>query len=152
MQARTPHPAWLAQLRRLEGCAEADIRWNDAVGRWEFCLKGADGIPRSQFWGWYRDDRGRPLKPDPVTGLFPFRELDDAGMREAIANLERTYIANPFDGVGTTRKEVLRRHRFNQDVMGRQYRAAGEAFADMAAERGHRLRGSPIVSVLTDVR
>lgn len=144
---REAKPEWLAQLRALEGCAEAEIRWNQTVGRWEFILVGADGKPRSQFWGQFYDDRGRPTKPDPVTGLYPFRDLDDTGMREAIANLEKTFIANRYDGAGTTRREVLRRYRFNRELMTKKFKEAGWAFADMAAERGHRLRGSPIIHV-----
>ena len=144
---REAKQAWVLALRQLEGCGDADIRWNTEVARWEFVLRGADGIPRSQFWGVYKDYRGRPLKPDPVTGLYPFRDLDDGAMREAIQNLEQTYVANRWDGTGSTQKEVLARYRFNQTHLQRQYRAAGEAFADMAAERGKRLRGALQVSV-----
>jgi len=138
---RTPKLAWVLALRRLEGCAAAEIRWNETAGRWEFILAGADGVPRSQFYGWFN----RPV--DPVTGMYPFRELDDDGMREVLANLERTYVANRHDGAGTPRREVLRRYRFNRDLLQSKYRVAGEAFADMAAERGHRLRGSPLIHV-----
>lgn len=138
---RTARPEWIIALRRLEGCSAADIRWNDTLGRWEFVLDGADGVPRSQFYGWFN----QPV--DPVSGLHPFRDLDDAGMREVLASLERTYVGNRHDGAGTTRREVARRYRFNREHMRKQYRAAGEAFADMAAERGHRLRGAPIIHV-----
>jgi hypothetical protein len=144
---RVPKAAWLAQLRRLEGCAEADIRWNDSVHRWEIVLPSADGRPRSQFWGWFRDANGRRIPPDPATGLHPFRDLDDAAMRELIANLEATYIGNPYNGAGTTQREVTRRYRFNRDLQASKYREAGEVFAFMAQERGRRLRGAPLVSV-----
>lgn len=86
---------------------------------------------------------------DNVTGMYPFRELDDAAMREAIANLESTFIGNRYDGAGTTRKEVLRRYRFNEQVKQDGYRRAGEAFADMAAERARRIRGAPLIHVPT---
>lgn len=138
---REPKAAWLAALRALEGCADAELRWNLSVGRWEFILRGADGIPRSQFYGWFH----RPV--DPVTGMHPFRELDDEGMREVIRNLERSYLANRWDGAGTTGREVRRRVRFNRELLVGKYRAAGEAFADMAAERGHRLRGAALIHV-----
>lgn len=143
---RTPKPEWVQALRRLEGCADAEIRFNATAHRWEFVLAGADGIRRSQFWGWFN----RPI--DPTTGLHPFRELDDQGMLEALANLERTYIANRHDGAGTTRKDVLRRHRFNRDRMQQQYQKAGELFADMAADRGKRLRGALQLSVPVDMK
>lgn len=138
---REPRAAWVAALRRLEGCEDATIEWNAVAHRWAFNIRGADGVMRAQMWGRF------DLPVDPVTGLHPFRDLDDAAMREAIANLERTFVGNRFDGAGTTRKEVLRRVRFNRDHLQRQYRAAGEAFADMAAERAHRLRGAPIIHV-----
>lgn len=147
---RVPKPEWIAALRRLEGCADATIRFNEQVWRWEFVLPGADGKPRSQFWGKFTEMRhGRrvPATPDPESGMYAFRELDDDGMREALANLERTYVANRWDGAGTVRKEVLRRHRFNEAVRQQKYDAAGQAFADMAGERARRIRGAPQIVV-----
>ena len=144
---RVPKPEWIKALRGLCG-AESDLRWNEQVGRWEFLLLGADGVVRSQFWGRFVNPRtGAQLEPDPVTGLVAFRELDDDGMREALANLERTFIGNRQDGAGTTRREVLRRWRFNHDLQQQKYRKAGEAFADLAAERGRRLRGASLIHV-----
>lgn len=138
---RTPRPEWIAALRRLEGCSDADIRWNESVGRWEFILAGADGVPRSQFYGRF----DQPV--DAQSGLYPFRELDDDGMREVLQNLERTYIANRFDGAGTTRREVGRRYRFNRELLQSKYREAGALFADLAAERGRRIRGATLIHV-----
>lgn len=130
-------------LRDLTGVETDDIRYNAALARWEFVLRGADGIPRSQFWGWYRNPfNGQPIEPDPVTGLHPFRELDDDAMSEALANLAKTFVGNPYDGAGDTRSEVMRRYRQNKAEARKRYMAAGENFADMAAERGHRLRGA----------
>ena len=147
---REPKPEWLVALRALCG-ADSDLRFNVAAHRWEFVLQGADGIPRSQFWGRFYVQHANgtrtPLTPDPVTGLHAFRELDDDGMREALDNLERTFVGNRFDGAGTTRREVLRRWRFNRDLLESKYQRAGEAFADLAAERGHRLREAPMVPV-----
>jgi hypothetical protein len=145
---REVRPEWIAALKAVDGGAE--LRWNSTVGRWEFILSSADGVPRSQFWGWfYRIERGKrvPTTPDPVTGLYPFRDLDDDAMREAIDNLTRSFIGNPFDGAGTTRREVMRRYRYNRELQSQKYREAGEAFADMAAERGRRLRGAPLIHV-----
>jgi hypothetical protein len=144
---REPKPEWVQALKALCG-SDSDLRWNEQVGRWEFVLLGADGIPRSQFWGVFFDPRtGARLEPDHATGLLPFRDLDDTAMREALGNLERTFIGNREDGAGTTRREMERRIRFNRDTMRRKYQEAGEAFADMAAERGRRIRGAPLVSV-----
>jgi hypothetical protein len=133
---REPKASWVRALRSLTGVETDDIRWNVALARWEFVMKGADGIPRSQFWGDFR----HPV--DPVTGLFPFRDLDDDGMREALANLTKTFVGNPHDGAGTTRAEVMGRHRRNKTEARRRYMAAGEQFADMAVERGRWLRGA----------
>lgn len=145
---REPKPEWVAALRALDGCAQADIRFNPAVGRWEFLLPGADQVVRSQFWCWFRDPQtNAPIPPDPVTGLGPFRELDDDAMREALHNLEVSFVGNRHDGAGSARKEVLRRVRFNRDLQQAKYRAAGEAFADLAAERARRLRGAPLIHV-----
>lgn len=146
-EGRTPKPEWLRQLRSLDGCAEADLRWNGTVGRWEFLLPSADGIRRSQFLGRFQDRQGRPLKPDPVTGLYPFRDLDDAVMREVIANLERTFVGNRFDGAGSTRREVQRRQAFNDAHRRSKYRQAGELFADLVSEHGRQLRGAPLIQV-----
>ena len=138
---REAKPQWIAALRALTGVESDTIRWNHCVGRWEFCLRAADGITRSQFWGVFS------VPPDPVTGLHPFRDLDDDAMVEALGNLERTFVGNRHDGAGSTRKEVLRRQRKNEAHQQAQYRRAGELYADMVADRGHRLRGSPLIAV-----
>ena len=135
---RTPRPEWVTALRTLEGCSDAEIRWNVEAGRWEFVMRGADGVPRSQFWGqFWRWEHGKRVKntPDPVTGTYPYRDLDDAAMREALQNLSETYVANRHDGSGSVGREVRRRLQFNRDVLQRGWTLRGEAFADMAAER-----------------
>lgn len=142
---REPRPKWLARLRGLHGCAEASIRFNYDVGRWEFILPSADGVPRSQFWGLFKNPiTGQQLEPDKVTGLYPFRDLDDAGMEEAIANLEKTYVANPHDGAGSPRKEVQRRIDFNTLLRQGWRRDKANLFVDMMADRGRRMRGGAI--------
>lgn len=138
---RTAKPEWIAALRRLEGCSTADIRFNETVHRWEFVMDGADGVPRSQFYGWFNQ------QIDPASGLYPFRELDDDGMRVVLANLEQSYVGNPHDGAGTVSKEIRRRIRFNTNLKSRKYHEAGEAFSDMAAERARRIRGAPLIQV-----
>jgi hypothetical protein len=144
---REPKPEWVAALKALCG-AESELRWNDTVGRWEFRLLSADGVIRSQFWAWFFNPRtGERLEPDPVTGLLPFRDLDDDAMGEALRNLERTFIGNRQDGAGTTRREMERRIGFNRELQHGKYREAGEAFADMAAERGRRIRGAAMIHV-----
>jgi len=146
---REPKTAWTKALRLLTGCETDTVRYNEEVNRWEFVLMSGDGISRSQFWGWFRNPfTGQPLEPDDLTGMYPFRELDDDGMIEALANLEKTFVGNPHDGHTTTgrstatHKEVRKRMAFNRDEGVRRWKQGGEDFAAMAAERGHRLRGA----------
>lgn len=150
---REPRPEWVQALKATCG-ADHDLRWNETVSRWEFVIPSADGIPRSQFWGqfWHwKQGKRVPLKPDPVTGLYPFRDLDDHAMREALANLTRTYIGNPHDGAGTPDKEVRQRIAFNAERQKYVFRQAGNAFADLVAERARRIRGAPQVTVVTNL-
>ena len=143
---RTPKHSWIRALRALTGNESDDIRFNEALGRWEFLLTSADGIMRSQFWCQFKNPlTGEPIPPDPYTGLAPFRELDDVAMIEALANLESTFVGNGFEGAGTTQKEVIRRHKYNQARDKKRWRDGGQAFADMTCNvggYGARLRGS----------
>jgi hypothetical protein len=136
---RDPKASWVRALRALTGNEQDDIRFNEVLARWEFMLTSADGVLRSQFWGYF----DRPI--DPLTGLHPFRELDDAGMVEVLENLKVSFVANPFDGAGTTRKEVQKRMNANHAEGQRRYKQAGEDFVDMTVDvggRGSRLRGA----------
>lgn len=136
-------PEWVAALRALTGQEGDTIRWNVALQRYEFVLAGADGRPQSQFWGQYHNPlTGERILPDEVTGLYPFRELDDAGMVEALRNLEMTFVANPYDGAGTTRKQALTRMRHNRALRKKQLRDAADGWADMMLDRSKRLRGA----------
>lgn len=110
-------------------------------------LPEADGNIRSQFWGWFRDGNGNAIEPDAVTGAYPFRELDDSAMREALRNLEETYIGNPWNGAGTTRREVQRRIDFNHELRQSQFKAAGDLWADMYIDRLSRIKGNPVIQV-----
>ena len=115
-------------------------------------MPAGDGIVRSQFWCVYKTPlTGEPIKPDPATGLQPFRELDDEAMRDALKNLEMTFVANPFDGAGSTRKEVMKRIKENRDEGQRRYKQGGYDFADMVNDRAKRLRGAISVPVLTNI-
>ncbi len=143
---REPKDSWVAALRALTGNEKDDIRFNEALSRWEFMLTSADGVMRSQFWCQFKNPlTGEPIPPDPYTGLAPFRELDDVAMIEALANLESTFVGNPHDGVGTTQKEVIKRHKYNQAIDKKRWRDGGQAFADMTCNvggYGQRLRGA----------
>ena len=134
--ARTPKVSWVRALRALTGNELDDIRFNEALGRWEFLLTSADGVIRSQFWGWFDQPK------DPFTGLHPARDLDDDGMRQALTGLECTFVGNAFDGAGTTKKEVQRRIDANHAEGQKRYTQSGEDFADMVNDRAKRLRGA----------
>ncbi len=136
---RKPKTKWVVALRALTGNERDDIRFNEALGRWEFLLTSADGVVRSQFWGAF----DQPI--DPFSGLHPYLELNDDGMRVALKNMESTFVGNPFDGSGTTKKEVAKRIKLNHEEGNRRYRQAGEDFADMTINvggRGARIRGA----------
>ncbi len=149
---REPKPSWVRALRALTGFEQDDIRYNETLGRWEFVLTSADGIQRSQFWCVYKNPlTGEPITPDPMTGLQPFRELDDEGMRDALKNLESTFVANPYDGAGSTKKEVLKRIQENRAEGQRRYKQGGDDFADMVNDRAKQLRGATSVTVLTTI-
>lgn len=113
--ARTVPRHWLTQLRAVS--PGADLRWNEEVYRWEFLIRDATGQLRSQFYGRFHDtNTGQKLKPDPQTGMFPFRELDDEGLREVCRNLTESAVWNRHDGAGTTRKQVVQNLLHNRTI------------------------------------
>lgn len=138
----SPKPEWIAALRALDD--KADLRFNYAVNRWEFILTGGDMVPRSQFWCDFTGER------DPVTGLKPYRELNDEQMRIALANLERTFVGNPYDGQGTPAREIGRRYFFNKHLQQERWRQTAEHFADFLWDHRRQIRdlgAGPVVSV-----
>lgn len=140
---REPKAEWIVALRALTGQERDTIRFNETLHRWEFQLVGASGAVQSQFWGQFTDPRtGERVKPDPDTGMYAFRELDDAGMREALRNLERTFVGNRADGAGTVRKHILNGMRYNRSVYRKHRSDRADLFVDMVAERQKRLRGA----------
>jgi len=159
-----PKAEWLQRLRQLDD--KADLRFNYEANRWEFILTCADGKPRSQFWCQFDAKRWeRYTDPitgvtveqqvpdrDPVTGMMPYRELNDREFAVAIANLEKSFVANPFDGAGTTRKEMLRRYHWNKAHTAKLFREAGEQFADFVWDHRRQIRDAgagPLVQVTT---
>lgn len=147
-------PEWVERLRR--SVPGADLRFNSVAWRWEFVLPSADGIPRSQFWGWFyrkhADGTRTYLTPNEVTGLHDYRDLDDEGIEEACENLERTFIGNRHDGQGLPRREIRKRMRFNDELRAKRYKDAGELWADMFLDRLPRMRGDLTLPVLIDLK
>jgi len=162
-----PKPEWLAALKALDD--KADLRFNSTVGRWEFLLSSADGVVRSQFWCHFtatRQERytdpytGRTYEHtvpdrDPVTGLMPFRDLDDDGFTEALRNLERSFVGNPYDGAGTTRREVRRRYEYNERLKQARWKQQGEDYADYIWDHRRQIRDAgagPLIAVAKELR
>ena len=138
---RIAKPGWVRRLRDATGSQDSDIRFNEAVGRWEFLVPAASGGLETQFFGWFDEPA------DPVTGVYPFRDLDEQAMTEVLGSLTMTRLDNRFDGVGSTRKEMLRRYRGNKAAGRAQHLRKGELFADMVHDRARRLRGDPMIVV-----
>lgn len=90
-------------------------------------------MPRSQFW--CRFD----LPPD-ASGVQPFRELGEAEFQEALRNLERTFVGNPYDGAGTVRRKAAQAYFYNKTLLEQQRKARGEAYADFIWENRRRIR------------
>lgn len=144
---REPKPHWLRMLRAVS-TQQSDLRFNEEVGRWEFRLLGPDGTLQSQFYGWFHDPHtGQRLASDPATGLLPFRDLDDAGMREVCRNLTETAIWNRHDGQGTTRKTVEARMRHNQALRDKLRHQRVQHIMDRLDE----VRWAPKVAVPTSI-
>lgn len=142
-------PEWIARLQALTGRETDTIRWNAHVARFEFILTEADGIPRSQFWCDFTGER------NPVTGMKPYRALTDASFREALRNLERTFVGNPFDGNGTPAREIGRRYWFNRRLQEQRYKARGEEYADFIWDHRRQIRDAgagPMVTVAEEIR
>ncbi len=143
---REPKAMWIRALRALTGNEADNIRFNEVLWRWEFQLISADGITRSQFWCQFTNPlTGERIEPDPCTGLQPFRELDDLTMVEALDNLRSTFVGNPYDGGGTTQKQVQANIDHNRAEGRRRWAQGGKDFADMTTDtagRGRRLRGA----------
>jgi hypothetical protein len=140
-------PEWLAALRAVDD--KADLRFNTAVNRWEFILTGADMQPRSQFWCDFDGDR------DPVTGMKPYRELNDAQMRIALENLQRTFVGNPYDGEGTVQRDVGRRYFFNKYLQEQRWQQRGAEYADYIWDHRRQIRDAgagPLITVATELR
>ncbi len=117
---------WVQSLRRLTGNDLDNIHYNELVGRWEFTLAGADGVPRPQFWGWY----DQPT--DPNTGMHPFRELDDNSIRVALTNLQETFVGNL--GQGNLRSVLLRDMEKIRDAKQYDRRQRAEDYANVTVD------------------
>jgi hypothetical protein len=109
-----------------------DVRWNDALSRWELISDSLGGQPVSQFWGWFVDpNTGVRLAPDPVTGLYPFRDLDGAGQLALVANLEKGF---QLRGASDWRTKIAQRSRWNAEQRALRVKQRAQTFAELIAE------------------
>lgn len=109
-----------------------DVRWNDALSRWELVSDSVGGQPVSQFWGWFVDpNTGQRLAPDPVTGLYPFRDLDASGQLALLANLERGF---QLRGASSWRDKIGQRTAWNATERRARVKQRAQTFADLIAE------------------
>jgi len=130
---REPPEGFVQRLKSTCG-SDWNVLWNDLLGRWQFDSLSAGGKVVSQFWGWYKDQHGNPLEPDPVTGLYPFRDLDLTAQDEAIRNLQKTYIGKTGYGLIDWNKFQKSNIAYNQAVMQQRAKRRATLFADLIRE------------------
>jgi hypothetical protein len=131
---REPPAAFVARLQAHFPDVQA-VRFNEAVGRWEFVLTSAVGRPVSQFYGWFRNPlTGNPIEPDPVTGLVPFRDLDATAQEEIFRSLEATYLGNRHDGFRNVKAQQDSRRRFNRELTAARVRQRAVTLAELFHE------------------
>jgi hypothetical protein len=107
-----------------------DVRFNEALRRWEFIFTSAAGRPVSQFLGWsFNPVTGKPIEPDPVTGLLPYRELDDAAQRYVIESCEKTYLGNRHDGSASWKQHTRKTIAHNDNLHRSRRRQQAEDYA-----------------------
>lgn len=125
-------PAFVQELRRRFPDVQ-DLRWNDAVQRWELISLSAANRPVSQFWGWFYDPFTKAkIEPDPVTGLVPFRDLWHPSERaELLANLETGYRFRQGADGSNWKEHVRNRSQWNDAERKKRLKARAENFAYM---------------------
>lgn len=133
--ARVADPTLVAELRRRFSDVQ-DLRWNDAVHRWELISLSAAMKPVSQFWGWYHDPvSGVRIEPDPVTGLVPFRDLVAAHDQQALlANLEQGFRFKRGGDGQTWRQFLSTRLAWNAEAKRNRLKKRSETFAELIQE------------------
>lgn len=125
-----PHVEQFQRELRLRWPDFLEIRWNDAVRRWEFVFRSTIGKPVSEFLGWSTNPlTGEAIEPDPLSGLLPFRDLDAAAMASVIETGEKTYIGNRVDGAKSWKQYMADRAEHNRQLRKKRARQRGEDFA-----------------------
>lgn len=142
-------PEWLMAFRAVT-CAEATIRFNDAAGRWEFVNRFANGYPCAQTFGWFyqtlADGTRMPIPPDPETGLYPYRDLDDEAVTEVIEACIKTDLRRP-GGSQNPRREAEQIMRQNREDAAQQRDQLTTEWAERFVDRRRQLHSIPLVGV-----
>ena len=130
--SRVADPAFVRELKRRFSDVQ-DLRWNDAVNRWELVSLSAANRPVSQFWGWFYDPFTKAkIEPDPVTGLVPFRGLDTPhDQAELIANLENGYRFKRGADGHDWKSHVANRSTWNAEEKKKRIKQRAQDFAYM---------------------
>lgn len=93
------------------------VRWNEHVSRWEFQFLSQFNTVTSQFLGWSHNPlTGEAIAPDPVTGLAPFRDLDEQAQAFVIKSCEKTFIGNRHDGASSWAETIKKGAEHNKKV------------------------------------
>ncbi len=110
-------------------------RYNDVIGRYEIVTRSTVGREVSQFLGWWTNPlTGARIEPDPVTGLVPFRELDEDAQEEVFRSMQVTGIDNRHDGPGSHAKKMAQARAYNAALEKTRRRARAETIADLFKE------------------
>lgn len=112
-----------------------DLRWNLAVSRWEFIFRSAANRPSSIFYGWDRNPiTNKPVGPDPVTGVPPFRDLTPDAQLEIIAIGKKTFLGNREDGAKDWKTKHGTIREFNSRKRLKSAADRAQNFADLIAD------------------
>ena len=147
-------PAGLVDTLKVRWSDFQDIRFNDALCRWEFVFTSAAGLPVSQFYGWEKNPlTGAVVEADPATGLLPFRDLTPDAVAEIIKRGDESYLGNRHDGARDWRDSMQQKMRYNRDITHRNWAQRGDDFAYMIQQVDlkrpwvkHHVRGAKHVS------
>lgn len=121
--------AFVAEMRRRFSDFR-DVRWNDAINRWEFIFVSAAMKEVSQFLGWTKNPlTGETIEPDPITGLRPFRDLDAEAQAFVIKSCEETFIGRRGDGSSSWREHIVKGMRHNRAVHTTRRKKEADDFA-----------------------
>lgn len=120
--------------RRLQTTYGADwcAYYDETAGRYAVKSLSVSGREVTQFWCRFHDaTTGAPLAPDPITGLHPYRDLDEQAQEEMIRNLDRSYIGSTGYGEVDWMRTLQARRVHNASVFRQKVKQRAQQFADL---------------------